>query len=292
MSEYTTIAELNDGISIVRIPVEGLREQDINARVMDDAKFNQLVANIRKRGTLEQLPYCVETERGIEIVSGHHRTRAARQAGLSEIEILLDRSNLSRSAIAAKQLAHNAIEGTDDEDMLRKIAAVIVDVDDMIESAIDPKYFEPVEVEKASIPSVKVDFEWKTVQFTFLPHQIEDLKELCDEVQGADFEGIADLEQFDGFVEALQKTQKFMDIRNVGAAVHAMTEKALRDYRDEDDCSYQTAAQVFGRALIPEDCAAKIREMIAYLSEEGIINNPWEIFEYISHVECGLRDDG
>ena len=73
----SVIAELEDGMCIAKCSLDSLREQDINARIMDDAKFNQLVANIEKRGTLEQLPYCVLTDRGVEIVSGHHRTRAA-----------------------------------------------------------------------------------------------------------------------------------------------------------------------------------------------------------------------
>src|SRR6266699_1322539 len=46
-------------------------------------------------------------------ISGHHRTRAATAAGLSELFVLVDVTGLSRSQIAAKQLAHNAIEGQD-----------------------------------------------------------------------------------------------------------------------------------------------------------------------------------
>ena len=194
------IAELEDGICLAKVDINAMREQDLNARVMEDDKFNQLVTNIGKRGTLEQLPYCVETERGIEIVSGHHRTRAARAAGLDHINILLDRSKLTRSSIAAKQLAHNAIEGVDDKDTLVKIAALITDVDDMLESALDKDFFEKVEREAASMPVPKIDFEWKTVQFTFLSHQMEDLKKLCDKCASADWEGVADIAQFDRFV--------------------------------------------------------------------------------------------
>lgn len=146
--------------------------------MMDDAKFNQLVANIEKRGTLEQLPYCVLTDRGVEIVSGHRRTRAARAAGLDHINVLLDRTELTRSSIAAKQLAHNAIEGTDDEDMLRRIADIITDVDDMLESAIDKEYFDAVQEKARQMPVPQVDFDWKTVQLTFLDHQVCDLNRL------------------------------------------------------------------------------------------------------------------
>lgn len=95
----SVIAELEDGMCIAKCSLDSLREQDINARIMDDAKFNQLVANIEKRGTLEQLPYCVLTDRGVEIVSGHHRTRAARAAGLDHVNVLLDRTKLIRSSI-------------------------------------------------------------------------------------------------------------------------------------------------------------------------------------------------
>src|SRR5438552_334118 len=62
-----------------------LREQDINANVMPVGMFNALVANMRKNGALESLPLCatrVATPHLIEIVSGHHRVRAAVQAGI------------------------------------------------------------------------------------------------------------------------------------------------------------------------------------------------------------------
>lgn len=42
----------------------------------------------------------------------------------------------SRSKIAAKQLAHNAISGFDDDSTLREIVKMIDDVDDMIESFV------------------------------------------------------------------------------------------------------------------------------------------------------------
>ena len=90
------MAELEDGIVLARVPSDLPKEQDINARTMDDDKFNQLVSNIKKRGTLEQLPYCALTNKGVEVVSGHHRMKAARIAGLDTVEILLDRSGLTR----------------------------------------------------------------------------------------------------------------------------------------------------------------------------------------------------
>ena len=277
-SEPRIIAELGDGICIAKVELADLREQDLNARVMDDAKFNQLVENIGKRGTLEQLPYCALTDRGIEIVSGNHRVRAARKAGLKETAILLDRSGLSRSAIAAKQLAHNSIEGTDDQDVLRQIASTITDVDEMLETALGQDYFKKVQEEAEKMPLPKVSFDWKTVQFTFLPTQVADLDRLVDATPKADYEGVAPLELFDGFAEALRRTERFEDVRNVGTAVHAMVKMALGEFPEDLD-GYATIASVFGRAVIPQATADRLRAMI---EKAGLKDEPWRIFDLLA----------
>jgi hypothetical protein len=130
------IADLGDGIIVAKVSINILKEQDKNAHLMKPEMFRQLHENIKKRGTLESLPYCALTDKGVEIVSGHHRYRAAKEAGLKEIFVLLDTSGLNRSQIAAKQIAHNALVGFDDSTVLREIAKMINDVDDMIESYI------------------------------------------------------------------------------------------------------------------------------------------------------------
>lgn len=274
------MAELEDGIVLARVNVHDLREQDINARTMEDDKFNQLVANISKRGTLEQLPYCALTDRGVEIVSGHHRAKAAKLAGVENIEVLLDTNEMTRSAIAAKQLAHNAIEGTDDPKVLKAIAMLITDVDDMLESAIDPEIFNEVAGQSVSIPSVKVKFEWKTVQFTFLPEQLENLKRLCDEVDKADFEGVANVADFDQFAKALDATKKFADTRNISSTVSVMTKAALEKFGIEDES--QSLVSVFGHGAIPAGRAEQVKALIDAMIEHGDISEPWEVFDFMA----------
>ena len=278
------VSEMNDGICIAEVDVDDLIEQELNARIMDDAKFKQLVSNIKKRGELEQLPYCATTDKGIEIVSGHHRVRAAKLSGLKQIHVLLDKSGLSRSAIAAKQIAHNSIEGTDDQKILKQISAIITDVDDMLETALNEEFFNNVmaEVEKASVP--KVDFEWKTIQFMFLPHMIEDLERLKKAVNAADLTGFVPIEEFENMVNAISLASDVENVRNIGAVVHAMIKKTLADYEDigDDMNDYATIASVFGRGIIPEKDAKVIREMIKKATSEGKIENAWEIFGLIS----------
>lgn len=133
---YEKIADMGAGLIIAKVPAECIREQDINARIMKNEMQRQLTDNIRKRGQLESLPLCALTQDGnrIEIISGHHRIRSGKDAGIKEFWVILDVSGLSRSKIVAKQIAHNAISGFDDQSTLKELAKMLEDVDDMIES--------------------------------------------------------------------------------------------------------------------------------------------------------------
>src|SRR5437667_8151464 len=116
--EPLRILELGNGLELWKVPPSALREQDVNARSMPKAMFERLAQTIARDKRLESLPLCAKTERGLEIVSGHHRLRAATAAGVIELFALVDVTGLSRSQIAAKQLAHNSIEGEDNEQLL------------------------------------------------------------------------------------------------------------------------------------------------------------------------------
>ena len=89
----TLVADLGEGMHIRMVSTHGdLREQPVNAQVMDRGTYETLVANITKRGHLESLPYCAVYEGRVEIVSGHHRISAAQSGGLHTIPVLVDAS--------------------------------------------------------------------------------------------------------------------------------------------------------------------------------------------------------
>lgn len=276
------VTDLGTDLYVAIVPINELREQDINARIMEDAKFKQLVNNIKKRGMVESLPFCAYTDKGIEIVSGHHRVKASREAGVKKLPVLLDMSGLNRSQIAAKQLAHNAISGIDDQNTLREIAKIITDVDDMLESAIDKDIFkeQKAEIERLSTPAVEID--WKTVQFTFLPHQVRDLNKLIEKTQGVEVEGLASKEQFKPFVDALEKTQKFEDVKSVGTAVYLMTKAAIERIGEsgygEEDMDYVHLTKIFGGSAVPKEYADVISEAVKKMEKNGEINGKkkWE----------------
>ena len=285
---YEMIYDMGSGLVIAKVPIDKLKEQDINARIMKNEMQDQLTANIAKRGQLESLPLLVDVDGVIEIISGHHRIKSARAAGLKEIIALVDQSGLSRSQIAAKQLAHNAISGFDDDSTLREIVKMITDVDDMIESFIGKDILEEPLSEYDKMLSPAVSFDFKNVTFSFLPHQIKDMDVLVKnlEITSPDIIGVAAYEQCQEFVEALAKYQKFTDIRNVGAAVHSMVQSVNEKmdetgFNEEEDWTYLT--KLFGSNAVPGEAAKVIQQAIKKAEKEGTITskNRWQLIEYL-----------
>jgi hypothetical protein len=275
-------------LSVPPTVLADVREQDINARVMKTEMFKQLVDNIKKRGQLESLPLCALTDK-IEIISGHHRVRAAREAGMNEIIIILDVSGLNRSQVAAKQLAHNAISGFDDQDTLKEIAKLISDVDDMLESFIGKDVLgEPMaELEKLLAP--KVEFDWKNITFSFLPHQVNDLQKLIStlELSDPEFVGVASLDAHASFIDALVKYQKFANVKNIGSAIHAMiraTEQIYEDVGFDGSEEWVQLGTIFGNAAVPKESAEVMKQALKKALDDGTVGskNKWQLIEYMA----------
>ena len=285
---YQVIHDMGSGLLIVKVQLDRVVEQDVNARIMKNEMQDQLTANIAKRGQLESLPLLAEIGNKIKIISGHHRIKSARQAGMKEIYAILDVSGLTRSQEAAKQLAHNAISGFDDNSTLKEIVKMISDVDDMLESFVGKDILsEPMaEFDKLISPSVQFDF--RTITFTFLPHQLQNLEALIKhlEKQGCELIGVADLEHGQKFVETLTKYQQFQDVRNVGAAIASMTEAAnekmdVAGYDPTGEWTYLT--KVFGSNSIPSDAAGVISQALKKAEKDGVVTkkNRWQLIEYL-----------
>ena len=283
---YEKIYDMGTGLIIAKVPLDKVREQDINARIMKKEMQDQLTANIKNRGQLESLPLLVEKDGVLEIISGHHRIKSARAAELKEIVAIIDVSGLSRSKIAAKQLAHNAISGFDDQDVLKEICKMLDDVDDMLESFIGKDILEEPLEQYDKLLSPAVQFDFKNIKFSFLPHQVRDMDALVKNLESSAPEiiGVAPYEQCKHFIEALARYQKFSDIRNVGAAIHSMIESVTEKmddagFNEEEDWTYLT--KLFGSNAIPAESAATITKAIKKAEKEGTVTskNRWQLIE-------------
>ena len=284
---YEVVADMGSGLLIAKIKLADIREQDINARIMKTEMQKQLTDNIKKRGQLESLPFCALIDGRIEVISGHHRLRSAKDAGLTEVFVILDVSGLRRSQVASKQIAHNAINGFDDQSTLREIAKMIDDVDDMLESYIGKEIIgEPMaELEKLIAP--KVEFAWKNVTFTFLPHQLKDLDKLLNVLSSLkpDFLGVADIDQHEEFIETVTKYQQFANVKNTGAAIHAMiraTEQILEDVHYDESEEWVQLTSLLGTPAIPKEAAEIIKEAVDKMTKDGTVGakNKWQALEY------------
>lgn len=281
------LADLGKGIVVATIPIMVIKEQDINARLMKDDMYKQLVANIGKRGQLESLPLCALTDK-VEIVSGHHRIRAAKDAGLKELPILLDVSGLNRSQIASKQLSHNAINGFDDKATMREIAKIMDNVDDILDSFVAKDVLDEQMETINKVLTPQIDFEWKNVVFTFLPHQIEDMDRLIDTLErNGEYVYFAPREEYERFIDATSKVQKFANIKNMGATIHKMIDYANEELDEagfDEEMEYMTLASIFGNATVPKESGLMIKEVFKKISEEyGITKKQgWKIFEILA----------
>jgi hypothetical protein len=289
-SGVETLADLGNGLIIARCDINLIREQDKNAHLMKPEMFRQLAENIRKRGGLESLPFCALTNdfKTIEVVSGHHRLRASKEAGLKEFIFILDITGLTRSQIAAKQLAHNAINGFDDPSMLKEIAKMITDVDDMIESFIGKDVLGEPLAELEKLLSPMVDFDWKQIQFVFLPHQLSNLDLLVEKTKGNfDYVGAAYIAQYEQLMDVLPKYQNFKNVKNLGAALDAMIQAAVNEmdasgYDGKEE--WVTINRLFGAAAIPFEVNETMKQVFDKMKKDGAITDKskWKALEVLA----------
>lgn len=228
-----TIADLGNNLSITEVDINmDIREQDLNARIMSKKMFSQLVENIKKRGGLESLPYCVLKDGNIEIVSGHHRIRACRVAGIINIPVLLDKNEMTRSQIVAKQLAHNSLTGIDDKDILVQLYDMIDNIDDKLESFINLDELANNNSADAVLVDLDEKVNFKSMTFLFTEKEFDDIDKLLERLQkvGSDDVRVADIECFDKLVKKLELSKKVHNVKNSSVAMSLL----VKDYQKRE----------------------------------------------------------
>ena len=158
-----------------------LKPQKKNARYFLPEKFKILVENVKKEGALESIPLVIRKDDKYEIISGHHRVDAAKEAGLDKILVMLHREDLSRDEVVSKQLSHNALSGLDDKTILAELFQSIRDVSQKIATELND--------EVGSVDYESLNFRvgnFKEFTVVFLPEDIglfdEAMETICSEL--------------------------------------------------------------------------------------------------------------
>ena len=260
--------ELGENLEIWYTHIDNIYEQDRNAQVMPPEMLTALAKNIQKEKRLESLPFAVKRIKNeqvvFELISGHHRVRAARMANVQYIYILADTRDLNRSKTVAKQLAHNAIAGKSDEQILKEMFKEIDDVNDMFESYIDPqslKIFVPDIAPKSE--QVSISFDFKNVTFSFLDSQFHDYEELMNLLVGEQTEiNLCPKAQYDKFKEVFDKTGKTANIRSSGAVMAKIIDVMRRENGLEHDENSVSIVDLFGVQAVSKELAEKIQKVM------------------------------
>jgi ParB-like chromosome segregation protein Spo0J len=213
----------------------------------------------------------------IEIISGHHRTRAARAAELFYVPCLVDETGLGPDPVKAKQLAHNAIAGDSEAQLVARIFESIGDVDARLEAFIEPTQALPAPVR---LPRLDIDLGYRSIQLVFLPHQAARFDAAVEQLHGdkalsddASRLYLADLELDEQWRAACRRMGKEYGARAVTVQVSRMVDAALAsvgaDPGDPDPDEWVPLADLLGSALVPPDAADVIRRAVEGLTRAG-----------------------
>ena len=255
------LLEAGTNLEIWRVKHTEIKEQKLNARTMPPQMMERLAENMRKEGRLESLPFGVLRDNHVELVSGHHRVRAAVVAGILEFLMLVDTRDLSGSRVKAKQLAHNSIGGQDDDDILARIFYDIDDVNARIEAYIhlEDKVLASLTGAVKSL-NEEIMIDWPVLSIAFLPGQMERLDATCERLarqvaKDADQLWLVPEELARRFTDALNKLGRKLDIRTTGNLVAKMVDiteawlLAQEAEKEQVDAAAETALDPAGGRL-------------------------------------------
>ncbi|MGE3854641.1 MAG: hypothetical protein AB7K09_23110, partial [Planctomycetota bacterium] len=193
---------------------------------------------------LEGTPFVWVDPDGVEstaesplVLSGNHRVMGAIEAGLELIDVKVCADRLTKDERIAIQLAHNAVVGEDDLAVLDELYHEIHSLDERERSGLDDTHFEKLRSELPGFGSVHL--EHRFVVLAFLPHELEELTELLDQIEagvrGRDEVWLAPFGMYDQFAKVLKAKAKEMQVKNTATVVMAMVRETAAALAEKQD---------------------------------------------------------
>ncbi|WP_326814008.1 ParB N-terminal domain-containing protein [Streptomyces sp. NBC_01763] len=284
---------------LVRRDPRLLTRLPVNARYMTKEEYDRLVENVRADGCLTSVPLVYgagEYEEGRELVlSGNHRTDAAVDAGLDEIDVMLIDDPQEKDQLIARQISHNSIAGKDDPATLKQLYDEIEDVDWRAYSGLDDDQLQLLaEVSPEGLSEANLDFA--TVSLVFLPLELEAAREAFDQARlGQNASWLAARADYEQTLDTLASTHAAHKVGNVATALHAIltiVENHLTDlqagYQSPDGESLHSGTvgleTVLGARSLPAPAAVTINKAISAAEGRGEIEQGqgWRLLERLA----------
>jgi hypothetical protein len=218
-----------------------LVRRDVNARYMEPAQFMRLVQNFKTDGKMTgTVTVCQNMDGGLEILSGHHRTEAAIEAGFEAVDVVVITTPLSEDRKTAIQLSHNSITGQDNPNVLAKMYESL-DLEAKKFSGLTDAVLDGLKgLSAANLTALKTGYEEMTI--VFLPETREELdghmKRLREIVKRRPALA-ARYADFDAVFEAIVAVKSSLKILNDALAIAAMARLAVEKLDEEAETAQE-----------------------------------------------------
>lgn len=196
---------------------------------MTAQEMQRLVNNVRADGALTSVVLCCEEPDGtLEILSGHHRTKAATIVGLPSVTAMVITSPLTEQQKVAIQLSHNAVVGKDDKTTLAELYGALDLTWKLYSGLTDDDVIGFKALDLAGIGAGSINYEETTI--LFLP---EDRATVLAALKRFEKERprksalLAPLEAYSAFFDAIVATKEHFNVGNAAVAMTVMAELAL-----------------------------------------------------------------
>lgn len=252
LADFNALAK-DQGINrLVMAAPEDCLPQEVNARYFEPEIMEQLIKNIAAAG-MESTPLLyqdaqLEAAGKYKIISGHHRIKAAKVAGIPQVLCFLYKEGeISKDEIVSKQLSHNALSGKDDPLLLKQLFDSIQNVDLKEASGLQNK------IEAIAYDSLNFSTgDFKTMVLLFAEDDYKEFEDAVESISKRMSSGENDpvrlvaLKDYDKFIETLQRFKKINDIKSNAVALHALIleYKAFIDNRYEKHMEAEAAAKI------------------------------------------------
>lgn len=193
---------------------------------MAPEEYARIVSNVRTDGRLTSAVLaCQNADGSVEILSGHHRTLAAIEVGLAEIDAIVITTPLDEERKTAIQLSHNSVVGKDNPAVLAELYRNL---------GLDAKIFsgltdQILDFDKISIAGLSAGVQYEEVLIAFLPDDRAAFENSLKRVRKSRIAAahVARYTDFDAIFDAVVAVKDKRGVVNSALALVVMAELAM-----------------------------------------------------------------